>query len=200
MSCYYCYYIGIEDKQTKIIEPYGIYDCFGNLTPVVERSGSFATDIKDYFYDIPKEKIGEKLRKEFEYENWNGEKVVDLKYCYLKELPSSNFIVEGYFLINDVVAWNDGDDDSLFYNVIKPHVYAELMKKEQIFGKNQPKKDIEGHEYAEPNASDYIYHSIPNTNSKEYDSFRIKEVVDMLTKYNYKIEEKYDIVIIESIE
>lgn len=198
MSWYYSYYIGLENKKTKQIIPFGIYDCFGKLIPVINNSHSFASDIKDYFYDLPEEKISEELKKEFEYEDWKGEKTVDLKWAYLNELPSDNFIVTGYFLKDDIKEWENNNDDTLFYNVISPQFYNELMKKELIFGKNEPKKDEEGGEYIEPNASDYIYNSIPNTHSKEYDSFLIHSVVNMLLDYNFDIEEKYNIVIIES--
>ena len=57
MSWHYCYYIGLENKQTKIIEPFGIYDSFNKLIPIIDHSRSFATDIKDYFYDLSNEKI-----------------------------------------------------------------------------------------------------------------------------------------------
>ena len=67
-----------------------------------------------------------------------------------------------------------------------------------MFGKNEPKKDDEEFEYTEPNASDYMYHSIPNVNSKEYDSFLLKTIANILLDYNYIIKEKYDVVIIES--
>ena len=43
-----------------------------------------------------------------------------------------------------------------------------------------------------------MYHSIPNVNSKEYDSFLLKKIANILLDYNYTIKEKYDVVIIES--
>ena len=198
MSWHYCYYIGLENKQTKIIEPFGIYDSFNKLIPVIDHSRSFATDIKDCFYDLPNEKIGDKLREIFEYEDWNGNKVTNLRYCPIDELPSDNFIVDGYFLIDEVKAWEKSGCDDLFCNVISPQMYIELVQKQLMFGKNEPKKDDEEFEYTEPNASDYMYHSIPNVNSKEYDSFLLKTIANILLDYNYTIKEKYDVVIIES--
>lgn len=199
MSCYYSYYIGIENKETKTIEPFGPYDCFGKLVPAIEHSRSFVTDIKDCFYDMPQEKISDKLRKIFEYEDWNGEKTCDLRYCPLDELPSDDFIVKGYFLIDDVQSWEQGGCNDLFYTVISPQTYIELMNNQRKFGKNKPKKDDEGYVYIEPNASDYMYDAIPNRNSKEYDSFILNNVANMLLEYNYTITDKYNIVIIESI-
>ena len=41
MSWHYCYYIGIQNKETKEINPFGIYDCYGKLIPVIDHSSSF---------------------------------------------------------------------------------------------------------------------------------------------------------------
>ena len=197
MSWHYCYYIGIQNKETKEINPFGIYDCYGKLIPVIDHSRSFATDIKDCFYDIPSKKIGNKLREEFEYDDIDGKRMPNLRYCPLYELPFSEYIIKGYFLIEDLAAYEQGGDDSVFYNMIKPEYYPELMRKELTFGKNTPKKDIEGNEYTEPNASDYIYSAVPNYFCKEYDSHILHTVTDMLLEYNYSILDKYNIVIIE---
>ena len=36
MSYYYSYYLGIEDKSSGLIQPFGPYDSFGKLNPIIE--------------------------------------------------------------------------------------------------------------------------------------------------------------------
>lgn len=196
MSYYYSYYIGLENKKSNLIIPFGIYDYLGNLKPVIKKSKSCASDLHEYFYEIPSEKITYELEKEFEYTDWQGNKQLNIKYLRLEELPCGDYIMRGYFLIDDVQAWEQGGDDSLFYHKISPEIYSEKMRNELTFGKNQPKKDDEGLEYTESNASDYMYYAVPNYNSKEYEAELIRQVVEMMCDYD--IEEKYNIVILET--
>jgi hypothetical protein len=196
MSYYYNYYICIEDKKTGNIKPLGPYDCNGKLKSIIERSRNFASDLYKDFYNLPQDKISDELRKEFEYEDWNGEKKCELKYLPYDKLPEGDYIVKGYFLIEDLQAWKQGGDDSLFYSVIEPQIYAELLKKEIIFGKNQPEKDEEGIEYTKPNASDYIYSAVPNYFSKEYEVILIRRACETLMDYD--LADKYNVIIVET--
>ena len=196
MSYYYEYYAGIEDKESKIIKPLGPYDCNGKLQPIISRSRSFASNLYENFNFLDENYISNELRKEFEYEDWQGNKRVDVKYLPIQDLPSGDYIVKGYFLIDDLQAWQQGGDDTLFYNVINPQVYSELMKKELIFGKNKPEKDDEDSEFTKPNASDYIYSAIPNYTSKEYEAELIRQVANML--FDYETSKKYNLIILET--
>ena len=197
MSYYYQYYIGYEDVLTGIIYPYGPYTSEGKLKSVVEKSRSFASDLYNDFVSIPSGCVSAELRKEFEYEDWQGNKQFDVKYLKLEDLPDEDYIKKGYFLINDVQAWEQGGDDSLFYSVITPLIYAEKLKKEMTFGKNQPKKDEDGEEYTEPNASDYMYYAACDCTSKEYEAFLIREAVNMLYDYDFFHDGNKRIVILE---
>ena len=196
MSYYYQYYIGVQDKHSGIIKPFAPYDANGNLHAIIERSRSFASNLYQDFYAVPEDKISEELRKEFEYEDYTGTKKVDVKYLPYEELGNSDYIVKGYFPIEDVQAWEQGGDDTVFYNVIDAHRYAELLKKELMFGKNKTEKDEDGYEYTPLNASDYIYDAIPNYNSKEYEIAMIKQFVDSCIDYD--ISKDYNIVILET--
>jgi len=196
MSYYYSYYLGIEDKESGLIKPLGPYNCDGELKPIVERSRSFASDLHDDFYILPDNKISEELRKQFEYEDYTGEKRVKVKYLYYEELCEDDYIVKGYFPIEDHQAWVQGKDDSLFYTVIDSHTYAELLKKEIVFGKNEPKKNEYGDEYTELNASDYLYDAIPNYNSKAYEAELIRQIASML--FDYELAQKYNLVVLET--
>lgn len=196
MSWYYQYFLGVQDKQTKEIKPFGPYDCDGNLRPIIEKSSSFASELHNDFIRIPEEFVSAELRKEFEYEDYQGDKQFEAKYLMFNDLPDGDYIVRGYFPIEDHEMWVKEGDDSLFYRVIDPHTYNELMRKELIFGKNQPEKDSEGFEYTKPNASDYIYDAIPRYNSEEYEAELIRQVANML--FGYELYEKYNLVVIET--
>ena len=196
MSYYYQYYAGIEDKESGVIYPLGPYDCNGKLKPIVEKSRSFASNLHEDFLPIDSGCISHELRAEFEYEDWNGEKRTDVKFLPIDELPDGDYIVKGYFLIEDVQAWEQGGDDDVFYHVINPQVYAELLRKELVFGKNKPEEDVQGILYTKPNASDYMYSAIPNYCSKEYEAELIRQVALML--FDYDMENKYNLVILET--
>ena len=198
MSYYYQYYIGYEDTQTGIIYPYGPYNCQGKLKPIVEKSRSFASDLYNEFVPIPSGCVSTELRKEFEYEDWQGNKQIDVKYLKIDNLPDGDYIIKGYFPIDDVQAWEQGECSDLFYHMISPLVYAEKMRNELTFGKNQPKKDIEGEEYTELNASDYMYYAAPNYCSKEYEVSLIREAVNMLYDYDFFADDNKEIVILET--
>ena len=185
MSWYYSYYIGkkVENK----IEIIGIYDNKGKVHPVIERSRSFASSLKDRF------------------DRYNGEDLEELKeklstdyisICPYKDLPKGDFIKTGYFLIEDVTQYlKENDTWDLFYDKISPEVYAEKLKNEQMLGAPKPKKDIEGNEYEVHSCADYMYFAYPDYYCEEYEVFMIKDAVEMLEPYNY---ERDDLVIVLS--
>lgn len=184
MSYYYNYYIGYE-RNGKLY-PLGPYNSFGDLKCAVWVSRSFASDLHDDFYQVPEDKISDELRKEFEYENWNGEKVLQMKYFPMDEMPKGSFIKTGYFLIDDVKKYEkDHDAWDLFYEHLSPAMYAAMLQNELTLGKPQPKKDCEGYEIEVYSASDYMYYAYPDYCSREYESFVIKEVGEMLYSYSH---------------
>ena len=198
MSWYISYYIGYEEQDSGIIKPYGPFTCEGKLKPAVEKSRSFASDLYKQFIPIPNDCISDELRKYFEYEDWEGNKKIDVKYLNFEYLPNGHYIKSGYFPIEDVKAWEENDDDTLFYHIISPTIYAEKMKNELTFGKNQPKKDDEGDEYTELNASDYMYYAAPDYNSKEYEVFQLLEAIQMLDDSDFFKDDNKKIVILET--
>ena len=68
MSYYYSYYIGYRDSSGKIY-PYGPYDAFGKLYPVIERSRSYASDLHELFYVIPEDSISNELKNSLGYKD-----------------------------------------------------------------------------------------------------------------------------------
>lgn len=196
MSYYYQYYLGyIKDNK---IYPYGPFMFDGRIKPIIEKSRSFASNLYQDFSVIKNEQISDELRTLFEYENYQGEKKIEVKYLPINELPSTDYIKKGYFPIENVQIWEESEYDDFFYDMISPLIYAEKLKKEVTFGKNQPKKDIEGEEYTELNASDYMYYAAPQYNSKEYESFLLSQAVDSMYDYEFFSDENVKMVILET--
>lgn len=195
MSYYYNYYCGIK-KDGKIF-PFGPYDRNNKLCHILSRSSSFASDLHEDFRCVNEDEISGELRDEFESENWRGERAVDVKYLPLEELPKGSFIKRGYFLISDVRAYEEDESDfDGFYDTVSPTVYAAMQDKELKFGPNKPKKDCEGEEYTDPNASDYMYYAYPDWHSKEYEADFIRQFVDEFVDYETKHDAQ--IVILET--
>lgn len=196
MGYYYNYFAGY--KLDGKFYPLGPYDNKGKIHPIISRSASFASKLYRDFYVINDVEISDELRKEFEYSNWKEEKVCEVKYLPLLELPGGSFIQTGYFLINDVKQYEldqDYDFDG-FYDRLTPEVYAAKLQHEITFGKNQPQKDEEDEEYTEPNASDYMYYAYPDYHSEEYEADIIRQVIHMLDEYG--LPEKAELVVLET--
>lgn len=190
MSYYYNYYAGY--MLNNKIYPWGPYDRNGKLHAILSRSHSYASDLYKYFYTVEENAISDELRKEFEYKNWDGSNVISVKYLQLEKLPTRSFIKKGYFLIKDVEAYESNKEYfEGFCDVLTSDIYAAKLQNELMFGKNQPKKDDEGYEYTEPNASDYMYFAYPDYETKEYESFLIREVFDMLNEYDLPSEAEF---------
>lgn len=188
MSYYYDYYVGYE-KDGKIY-PWGPFDANGNIRPVISRSSSYASDLHEDFYHIKEEQVSDELRSKFESTDWNGNRVVDVKYLPYADLPSGTFVKSGYYLIKDVQAYEDDEDGYFdgFYDKLSPQIYVAKMENELKFGKNPIQKDEFGNEYSEPNASDYMYYAYPDYNCKEYEVFAIRDAVEMLQSYRMENE------------
>lgn len=182
MSWYYNYYIGKEINGK--IEIIGMYDNEGRVYPVIERSRSFASPLKNRFCKY----IGDDL-KELE-EELHGY----ISVCSYRDLPSGDYIKTGYFLIEDVTQYlKEHDTWGLFYDKMSPEVYAEKLKIEQTFGPPKPKKNEEGYEYEIPSCADYMYFAYPDYSCEEYEASIIKYAVEILQPI-----EKDDIVIVLS--
>lgn len=196
MSYYYNYYIGY--KKDEKIYPWGPYNANGKLEPMISRSRSFVSDLHEEFYTVSEKEISEELRKEFEYEDWDKVKRFDVKYLSEKDLPVGSYIKTGYFLIKDVQAYEDDKYNNFegFYDILSPEIYAAKLQHEMMFGKNQPIKDNDGYEYTEPNASDYMYYAYPDYDTKEYESFVLRQLIEALRDYH--TEDRVEYVVLET--
>lgn len=197
MSYYYNYYVGYK-KDGKIY-PLGPYDSMGKLHTALSKSRSFASALYKKFYPIKETEISDELRGRFESKDWNGELKLNATYLTEKELNelSSNYIKSGYFLISDVESYvRSGDTWDIFYDKITPQVYAAKLQHELTFGKNQPQKDVEGNEYTEPNASDYMYYAYPDYDCQEYEVSVLKDMIEILRTYDLE-DAEYVIILSE---
>lgn len=182
MSTYYSFYIGYRDNKTKKICALGPYDFKGELKSIFDRSGSFVSDLHKEFYNVSPENMDDSILKEFTYESYfedkdGNKKLVSNLYCLdIDDLPSSNFVKSGYFLKEDVAEYlEENSAEDLFYNKIdSPIIYAEMVKDEIMFGKNQDEKDDEGYTIKKYSASDYMFFAYPDYYCKEYESHLIK--------------------------
>ena len=188
MSYYYNFYCGYE-KDGKIF-PLGPYDCEGKLHDIIYYSHSYSMicDLHKLFNNVTESQISDELRKEFEYTDYNGEKVCKVKYLYLSEMPSTNFIKSGYYLIDDVKAAEE-DEEYPLWNLMprfSPLIYSAKLLNEIKFGPSECKTDEDGEEYKEPDASDMMFYAFPDYNCNEYFSFVINLYFDSLDSIAYK--------------
>jgi hypothetical protein len=199
MSYYYNYYVGFV-KNGKIY-PLGPYDHRGELSPAFSRSSSFASDLHESFEYVAENQVSDELRKAFEYEDYNGDKVLRVKYRHLNELPSGSFIKTGYFLIESVRRYENDDDydaDDLKWDSLDPVTYAAMMKNEIVFGRPKPKPDIEGEEIEVHSASEYMYYAYPDYRCKEYEAHIIRQFADALEFYDKEEQCFAELVVLET--
>lgn len=196
MSWYVDYYLGVQDKDGKIV-PLGPYDNKGKLKCVHFTSRSFTTDLTDEFIPILDAMITDELRKEFKYDV-EGELRSYFGYCPLEDLPRGEWIKTGYFLIEDINRYLEDDVDfNDFYQYLSPAQYAIKLENELKFGKPKPIKDCEGEEIEQYSCSEYAYFAYPNYQSKEYESWLLRTTASMLAE-NFELDEGSRIVAIKT--
>ena len=196
MSYYYNYFIGyMHDGK---IYPLGPYTANGKRRDAVSRSRSFASDLHEDFHVIRDEMISDELRKDYEYKTYEGEKKMPrLTYLMLSELPTESYIRKGYFLIRDVLLYEEGgvETDELFYDRISPSVYAAMMKNEITFGKPEDEYDAEGEKIEHHSARDYMYYAYSDYFSREYEAEMLRVTAGMLQEYD--LPDGSELVVIE---
>lgn len=196
MSYYYNYFIGyILDGK---IFPLGPYTAGGKHRDALSRSRSFASDLHEDFDVVRDDMISDELRKEYEYTNYKDEvEMPRLKYLRVGELPKEPYIKKGYFLIKDVLLFEEGgyDSDELFFDRLSPIAYAEMVKNDITFGEADDEYDEEGGKFDKHPARDYMYYVYPDYNCKEYEADRLREIAYML--YEYDLPEGSELVVIE---
>lgn len=89
MSVDHVYYLGIKNKDTNKIRLAGPYDKEGNVLPILSR-GSIS-NLWTQLYCIEEKDLEEDAAKEFTWENYTGEEVLEdvryIKYDYDVGLP-----------------------------------------------------------------------------------------------------------------
>lgn len=185
MSYYYDYYIGYMTKDGKI-NPLGIYDCFGKLHSALSISQTYASDLHDDFVPISKDEYGDKLE------------LKNAKWLPVNMLPEGSYIKKGYFLVDDIHQYEEGNDMwDLFYEKLTPQEYIIKSDNELKFGKPQPKFDCEGNEMETYSAADYGWYMYPDYWCKEYEAHQLREAVGIY-EYVTDIPKDSQIVIIET--
>lgn len=195
MSYYYNYCIGY--KSGGKIYPLGPYDRFGKISYVISKSRSFASDLHNDFELVKEEEFSEELLRDFSYKTYKDTEIVPVRYLPLKNLPDGDFIKKGYFLITDVIKYEDGYDEfDLFYEYVTPTVYAAMLDHEIKFGRREDYKDEFGDLIRARSASDYMYYAYPDYSSREFESFLIQSAADSL--WNSKLPKDVEMVALET--
>lgn len=181
MSWYYNYYLGYRlDGKIHVLGP---FDNEGKLHSIISKSRSFASDLHEKFVRIKDSEITDELYTYFgELSNY-GVKTVNVEVLDIGSLPIGDIVKKGYVLIEDVVAYENGDDD-VFYDVLSPEVYAAKANNERMYGKNVEEVDEFGNTFHKPNASEYMYYAWVNQNSEEYESFILRTFYEAFNKYD----------------
>lgn len=186
MSYYYNYYLGYIDGDK--IYPFGPYNSFGTLCPIIHRTMNFASYLHTKFSKVQESSISEELRNSFERKNWKGEKFVDVSYLSLEELPVGNYIKSGYFLIDEVKKFEEEDDEFFeFSEILSSHFYAAKLQNEMTFGSNSND---------EKSASHYMFYTYPDYKSEEFEARMIYSAAESLLAYEKSIKRE-NLVVLE---
>ena len=193
MSYYYNYYIGCK-KDGKIY-PLGPYNAYHSLKPVISRPRSFASNLHDRFINIPTEAISDELRAEFEYEDYQGNKTIDVAYLPEDNLPCDDYIRREYVLIEDVRDYERHHNDGCFegfFESLTPTTYSAKLQNEIVIGTQTNTADENYH-----SASEYMFYAYPDYQSEEYETYIIRLVLDMMKEYSSSNNLEYVILKVE---
>lgn len=192
MSWYTTYYAGYRNKDDGKVYFLGPYDKDGEPYCLMSLSRSFTSDLKQSFYPLDKEEIGEGLLeaigREYEEDDEVDEFYKQLRsyigYLPVQKLGSSDYIKKAYCLKSDIDEYekNEGSD---FYHQLTPQQYIRKLEAELKFGEEKPKVDEEGYEYQTHSCRDYSFYAYPEYVSREYEAFRLKLLMSVFDSYTY---------------
>lgn len=191
MSIEYNYYAGFlgENNEIKLLGP---YDAKGTLIPIYWASQSYASDLHNLFHFCSREQL--------QNTKWRDNESSQLLFLRVREMPNGSPITKGYFPINEVRDYERYQDDDTFndlkFSKISEEVYRGMERKELRFGRPAPRKDAEGGEYTPLAASDYMYYSFLDRQSKEYESEIIYNMAQNLALFS-GIDEDDIIIVLE---
>lgn len=175
MSIYYSFYIGYISKDGAF-HAFGPYDSQNNLRPCLEKSSSFISDIIDDFRPLQIGYMDTYLQTHF-VDNTCGCPGSRLHYLCACDLPSTDFIVEGYFPVNElreILSEDPSDREFCFSESYTESEYGILLS---TAVKHDDTKEIE-------RLKKFTYYCYPDYSSKEYDSFVIKQYLSYQGPFN----------------
>lgn len=175
------------------IFPLGPFDENGKPYSIFTRSRSFASNLHREFIPMTKNMVSDELKKSgicYALDESDDMFMSSNKYLPYKDLPDDDYIRTGYFLIEDIMAYesNGNDDSDIFWDYMTPTVYAAKLINEQKFGKN---------ENDEHSVKDYMYFAYPDRDSIEYESFLINSAFASYIDEHYKTDVN-SLVVIEN--
>jgi hypothetical protein len=198
VSYYYTYYLGYE--QDKKIHLLGPFNNDHDFRCVFYRSRSFASDLHERFEPVSREQLGDDVIKEFTYRSYNDEEeLTQLRMLYLDDLPSGTYMKSGYYLIEDVHAYQSDENHSswdLFYDHMSADEFAARLQNELALG--PPKKMTKDpDEYVPHSVRDYMFFAYPDYGCEEYEAFLIRQTAEMLYD-SYDKPKDFRIVVLET--
>ena len=218
MSEYYNYYLASREKSTGKIFPLGPFDSQGEYKPVFWGTRSYDTGLSNDFYLAKDEEITDELFNAIftvgndEYEAKREECLMfsPIRYRALKDLPSGDYIKEGYFLIEDVERYLNAKkagewgviDELLRYEIFFDHlekeVYTARLVNEMVLGPGKDTSDDfdSDEEPREISMKDYMLFAFPDTTSMAYDVHRLKIAAESYDDYDYN-HKLYEMVVVE---
>ena len=178
MSTYYSFYIGYQTPDKKL-HGYGPYDYKGRLCPVLEKSRSFISDLPYEFWNADIDMLDEGLTKKFVYTPQGKESATtSLKYLPISDLPSTNYIRQGYYLKEEVsnhIAHLD--EDFYFSEFYSVEEYAALAASAISNFNGINKEEIE-------DLQRFCFYCYPDYNSCEFESFMLRHAVSFQGPFN----------------
>lgn len=196
MSYYYSYRLGYK-KDGKLY-PLAPFSESGKWKDIICRSRNYASDLHEYFAPVSKNMVTAELAQyilDDYYTKSEGEQVNALqyvKYLPLNMLPSGDYVKSGYFLIDDVKAYENSKDDcdDLFYDKLSPTEYAARLENYMKFGDDE-KRDENG-DLVRHSIKDYMYYAYPDYSCKEFEAFQIRFLANESFAYD-----KFEIVALD---
>lgn len=201
ISWYTNFYCAYQTKEGKIY-PYGPFDYSGDYKCIHWTSRSFTTDLKEWFEPVTREQVSEELLNAIYDTELDNESFIEQYWgvCPIDALPKSDFIKTGYFLIDDIQNYQkDNDTEDLFYDWLDSDTYARKLENELKFGKPTEIIDKWGEKCTPKSCADYSYFCYPDYHCKEYEVFKLKNIIySMYEDYKENIPKGAKIVIFKT--
>lgn len=200
MGTEYHYYLGYKNNKDGLIYPIGPYNCNGKLCSV-EWHCSRDSDLKYSMNYLTRELCSEELLQDLlgkEINSWSDNDISQyLKWLPFDELPTGSPMRSGYYLIDEVIMYQDGkvELEDVFYDHLTPEAYAAKMANELVLGVPEDDVDCEGFPIKNHSANDYMHFTYIDEYCDEYICQQLRhEYSRLYDKFDFDHLDKDDII------